>query len=283
MRMMPLENRDPVPSGAGASPAALHDSVPTPASIARDSRASITVHSVEVQGGRFVVFRRFTGLLLGRPLRRGHTPLLGIHRRIGFLFRQGIGSRWDSIWRRRELNPRGSRRKGLVPGDECPAMRFRPAIGDEVCRSRFLGQLPIARPPTRPYPPEARTMATIPARTAAGRRWQTATTSARSGGTALDFALGRCCTPGPLLGKPGTLTSCPLLPSGGGTSAGKVGVRDEGHQPTAFRRLLRRRSGGLGAGRCVWARGLTHAPHQRHGGRWRGVGRRQRHPPLPCR
>ena len=122
VRMMPLENRDPVPSGAGASPAALHDSVPTPASIARDSRASITVHSVEVQGGRFVVFRRFTGLLLGRPLRRGHTPLLGIHRRIGFLFRQGIGSRWDSIWRRRELKLRGSRRKGLVPGDEGPGV-----------------------------------------------------------------------------------------------------------------------------------------------------------------
>ncbi len=141
VRMMPPEERDPVPSGAGTSPGALHDSGPTPASIARDSRRSITASrgACVRGGGRFVVFRRFTGLLLGRPLRRGHTPLLGIHRRIGFLFRQGIGSRWDSIWRRRELNPRGSRRKGLVPGDECPAMRFRPAIGDEVCRSSFWG------------------------------------------------------------------------------------------------------------------------------------------------
>lgn len=62
------------------------------------------------------------------------------------------------------------------------------------------------------------------------------------------------------------------LPSGGGTSAGKVGVRDEAHQPTTFRRLLRSRSGGLGAWGCVWARGLTHAPHQSHGGRWQRIG-----------
>ena len=138
---MPLEKRDPVPGGAGASPGALHDSGPTPASIARGSRDSITVHCVEVRGGRFVVFRRFNGLLLGRPLRRGHIGALRFHRRKGFHFRQGIGSRWDSIWRRRELNPRGIRRKGLVPGDEGPASRFRPANGDDGCRS-ILGAVP---------------------------------------------------------------------------------------------------------------------------------------------
>ena len=51
VRMTPLENRGPVLSGAGASPNALHDSGPTPASIARGSRDSITVHSVVVRGG----------------------------------------------------------------------------------------------------------------------------------------------------------------------------------------------------------------------------------------
>ncbi len=75
VRMMPLEDRDPVPRGAGASPDALHDSGPTPASIARVSRDSITARSEESRGG-FLVFRRLTGLLLGRPLRRRHTPLL---------------------------------------------------------------------------------------------------------------------------------------------------------------------------------------------------------------
>ena len=52
-------------------------------------------------------------------------------------------------------------------------------------------------------------MATIPARTAAGRRWQTATTSARSGGTALDFALVLCSTLGFSRVKPGSFSSCP--------------------------------------------------------------------------
>ena len=51
VRMTPLEKSAPVPREAGASPGALHDSGPTPASIARGSRASITVHSVEVRGG----------------------------------------------------------------------------------------------------------------------------------------------------------------------------------------------------------------------------------------
>ena len=78
VRVMPLEESTPVPRGAGASPGALHDSGPTPASIARDSRRSITASrgACVRGGGRFLVFRRFTGLLLGRPLRRGHTPLL---------------------------------------------------------------------------------------------------------------------------------------------------------------------------------------------------------------
>ena len=41
VRMTPLEKSAPVPRGAGAIPGALHDSGPTPASIARVSRDSI--------------------------------------------------------------------------------------------------------------------------------------------------------------------------------------------------------------------------------------------------
>jgi len=74
VRMMPLEESTPVPRGAGASPGALHDSGPTPASIARDSRCSITASKGACVRGGFVVFRRFNGLLLGRPLRRRHIP-----------------------------------------------------------------------------------------------------------------------------------------------------------------------------------------------------------------
>ena len=48
VRMMPLEESTPVPRGAGASPGELHDSGPTPASIARGSRGSIAAC---VQGG----------------------------------------------------------------------------------------------------------------------------------------------------------------------------------------------------------------------------------------
>ena len=59
------------------------------------------------------------------------------------------------------------------------------------------------------YPIDARTMATIPARTAAGSRPHAATTSARSEGTALDFTLVLCSTPGFSRGKPCSLASCP--------------------------------------------------------------------------
>ena len=70
-----------------------------------------------------MVFRRLTGRLLGRPLRRGHIPPLGIHGRTSFHFSQGIGSRWDFDGRRKCSYPRGSRGKGLVAGDEGQATR----------------------------------------------------------------------------------------------------------------------------------------------------------------
>jgi len=229
------------------------------------------------------VFRRFTGLLVGGPLRRGHIPLLGVQCRKSFQFLKGIGLgggfRCAAEGTRIRVASLG---KGSSPGDGARRRGLRRQQAMKTA-DQALGQSPIARRPARPYRPEVRVMATIPARTAAGRRCQTATTSARSEDRALDFELGRCCTPGPLRGKPGTLTSCPPLPEGGGTPAGKVGVRDEGHQPTSFRRLLRRRSGVLSAGRGVRASGLTHASHQGHGGGWQRVSRFQRPSPLPCR
>ncbi len=72
-----------------------------------------------------------------------------------------------------------------------------------------FGQFLIARRPARPYPPEARTMASTPTRTVSGRRCQTATTSARPGGTALDFALVLCSMTGFSGVKPGSFASCP--------------------------------------------------------------------------
>jgi hypothetical protein len=87
------------------------------------------------------VFRRFTGLLLGRPLRRGHIGALRFHRRKGFHFRQGIGSRRIQLGGGRESNPRGSRGKAFSPGDEGPAPRSRPAAGGEDCRSHLRAVL----------------------------------------------------------------------------------------------------------------------------------------------
>jgi hypothetical protein len=49
---------------------------------------------------------------------------------------------------------------------------------------QVFGEIPIARRPARRHPPEARTIATIPAQTAWGRRCQTAANSATSVGIA---------------------------------------------------------------------------------------------------
>ena len=116
VRTIPGGEETPGSKTAVIDPKPLRESCPNPASIARFSRDSITVHSVEVRGGRYVVFRRLTGLLLGRPLRRGHIAALTLHRRKGFYFRQGIGSRWDFPGRRRGSNPRGNPGKGLFSG-----------------------------------------------------------------------------------------------------------------------------------------------------------------------
>ena len=57
-------------------------------------------------------------------------------------------------------------------------------------------------------------MTTISARTAAGSRPHAATTSARSGGTALDFTLVLCSIPGFSRVKPGSFESCPPSTTG---------------------------------------------------------------------
>jgi len=73
VRTIPGGEETPGSKTAVIDPKPLRESCPNPASIARFSRDSITVQSVEVRGGRFVALRRFTGLLLGRPLmKRGH-------------------------------------------------------------------------------------------------------------------------------------------------------------------------------------------------------------------
>ena len=63
--------------------------------------------------------------------------------------------------------------------------------------------------PRRQDQPEARTIASTPTRTAAGNRPHAATTSARSGGTALDFTLVLCSNTGFSRVKPGSFESCP--------------------------------------------------------------------------
>ena len=134
LKMIPGGGETPGSKTAVIDPKPLRESCPNPASIARDSRRSITASSVEARGG-FLVFRRFTGLLLGRPLKRGHIPLIGVQCRKSFQFSKGIGSRGNFIGGGGESNQLGSPGKGSSPGDEGPTKRFRPANGDEDCRS----------------------------------------------------------------------------------------------------------------------------------------------------
>ena len=148
VRMTPLDKSAPVPRGAGASPGALHDSGPTPASIARVSRDSITMRSVEARGG-FLVFRRFNGLLLRRPLRRGHIPPLGIHLRKGFHFRQGIGSRWDFHRRRRGIESAWQPRERALPRVMGERRRGSGLPMATKTADQVFGEFPIARRPAR--------------------------------------------------------------------------------------------------------------------------------------
>ena len=131
-----------------------------------------------------MVFRRFNGLLLGRPLRRRHIAALGIHRRKGFHFRQGIGSRWDFHRRRRGIESAWQPRERALPRVMGERRRGSGLPMATKTADQVFGEFPSARRPARLHPPEARTMATMPARTASGRRCQTAASSATSAGIA---------------------------------------------------------------------------------------------------
>jgi len=134
VRMMPLEESTPVPRGAGASPGELHDSGPTPASIARVSRDSITMRSVEARGG-FWCFAGSLDFSLEDLSGEGTPPLLGIQPRKSFIsVKESVG---DGIQLGDGGNPirAAAAGKGSSQADEGPAKRFRPANGDEDCRS----------------------------------------------------------------------------------------------------------------------------------------------------
>ena len=116
VRMMPLEKRDPVPGGGGSKPWRAPRFGPH-ASEHRPRFEGLNHRALRRgAGGRFVVFRRFTGLLLGRPLRRGHIPPLGIQPRKSFIsVKESVGD-GIQLGDGGESNPRGSRGKGLFPG-----------------------------------------------------------------------------------------------------------------------------------------------------------------------
>ena len=91
---------------------------------------------------------------------------------MGFnLAAEGIESAWQH--RKRALT------RAMRARRRCPRRLQAVKTADQT-----LGQFPIARRPARLHPPEARTMATIPARTATGRRCQTEASSATSVGIA---------------------------------------------------------------------------------------------------
>ena len=184
MKTIPGGEETPGSKTAVIDPKPLKESCPNPASIARGSRRSITASrgACVRGGGRFVVFRRFTGSLLEQRLGKGPTPSPGIHRRKSFHFRQGIGSRWTS---------RGSGRAGIRktgPGKHSPramSARRRGLSRLQAMKDNWRSNLravPDRSAPTRPDRREARTMATIPARTPSGRRCQTTASSATSVG-----------------------------------------------------------------------------------------------------
>lgn len=117
----------------------------------------------------------------------------------------------DSIGRRKGIESAWQpRERALLRAMR--ALRQGPGLPPAVMTAdHTFEQFPIARGPARLHRREAPTMARIPTRTAAGRRRQTATTSARSGGTALDFTLVLCSMTGFSPVKPGSFESCPAL------------------------------------------------------------------------
>jgi hypothetical protein len=230
VRIAPLEKSAPVLSGAGASPGALHDSGPTPASIARVSRDSITMRGGEARGG-FLVFRRFNGLLLGRPLRRGHIASLGIHRRKGSHFRQEIGSEWDFHRRRRGIESAWQPWERALPR----VMRERRRgsglpISDDVCRS-ILGAVPDRSSPDRASPSRGPHYGHDPSPDGSGQPAPRSDDLCQVRGTALDFTLVLCSTPGFSRVKPGSFESCPRPGNAPRVIQDQSQIRADWHHP----------------------------------------------------
>jgi hypothetical protein len=162
------------------------ESCPNPASIARDSRRSITASrgACVRRGGVLWCCADSLVRSSNNVLKKAPPPLLGST--VGqafFSVNELVCDDFPGQWKC--WSPQDSPGKAFSPGDEGPAMRFRLANGDDVWRSN-LGAVPDRSSPSQTHPPEARSMATIPTRTVSGRRCQTATTSARPGGKALD-------------------------------------------------------------------------------------------------
>jgi len=87
------------------------------------------MRSEEAQGG-FLVFRRFTGLLLGRPLRNGHIPFLKSTAGKAFIsVKESVRGGFNFAT---EGNPVrvAAAGKGSSLGDEGPALRFRTSKSD---------------------------------------------------------------------------------------------------------------------------------------------------------
>ena len=155
-----------MPSGPNVGPAVLHDSGPTPASIARGSRAS-TTESIEkrvLRAGRSFALRRVTGMLLGRPLPGGPSPPFGSTVGEAFIFvKESVRDRFPAgggggqireaaLGKRSPLGDEGR------PGDEVDACHRRRRL---AVSSR--GQPMIASRLPSPQPPEARAIAVIEA------------------------------------------------------------------------------------------------------------------------
>ena len=248
VRMTPLAKSAPVPRGAGASPAALHDSGPTPASIARVSRDSITMRSEEARGGFFGVSPVHWTSPRKTSQETAHPPLLGSN--LGNLSfparnRLEMGFNWAT-----EGNPirAATAGKGFSQG-----MRARRRGLGRKTADQSLGQFPIARRSTRRYPPDASrpsTMARIRRRSSAVSKPQASITCLRSAGTTSDFA--RAIPPLPVF--PGDLRAG-SIPASATVPAPRAGF--ESPLPRQVRRGYQQRS----AGRCRAGTVKLRPPH----------------------
>ena len=183
VRVMPLEESTPVPRGAGASPGALHDSGPTQRA-SPGIRGAQSLRAEERAYGE--VFWCFAGSLdfsLEDLSGEGASPLLGSNLgNLSFPSRNRLEMGFN--WATEGIQSARQPRERALPRPMRARRRGSGLPMATKTADQTLGQSPIARRSTRRRPPEARTMATIPARTASGSQYQTAANSATSVGIA---------------------------------------------------------------------------------------------------